>query len=55
VLISPEWIERVSWSDSEVYVNLTREAIKAAPEYTDEALLKQDYETNLQKHYDRMG
>ena len=26
VLISPKWIERVSWSESKVFVNLTREA-----------------------------
>ena len=35
VLISPQWIERVSWSESKVFVNLSREAIKQSPEYTD--------------------
>ncbi len=40
VLISPVWIERVSWVDSEVFVNLTREAIKAAPEYMEEPGLR---------------
>jgi hypothetical protein len=32
----PKWIERVSWSESKVFVNLLREAIKQSPEYTDE-------------------
>ena len=26
VLVSPEWIERVDWSDSKVHVGVTREA-----------------------------
>ena len=32
VLIAPRWIERVSWEDSKVYVNLSREAIGEWPE-----------------------
>ncbi|MFT5905955.1 MAG: hypothetical protein ACI9E1_001560 [Cryomorphaceae bacterium] len=52
VLISPAWIERVSWDESEVYLNLTREAIAVAPEYTDEAQMNRDYEVSLYKHYE---
>jgi len=55
VLVSPQWIERVSWSESTVFVNLTREAIKQSPEYTEESLLTRDYETGLHRHYDRQG
>jgi sporulation protein YlmC with PRC-barrel domain len=51
VLISPVKIERVSWVDSEVFVNLTREEIVSAPEYTKEASLNRDYEPSLFKHY----
>jgi uncharacterized protein YrrD len=51
VLISPEWIARVSWNDSEVFVNHTREAIKSAPEFTEESLLTRDYESSLYEHY----
>jgi sporulation protein YlmC with PRC-barrel domain len=54
VLISPEWIERVSWSDSRVYVDLSREAIKSGPEF-DPDKLNRDYEERLYKHYDRPG
>jgi hypothetical protein len=55
VLIAPSWIESVSWTDAKVVVNLPREAIKQALEYTDEALLTRDYETNLHRHYNRQG
>jgi sporulation protein YlmC with PRC-barrel domain len=55
VLVSPQWIERVSWSESKVFVNLSREAIKQSPEYTEESLLTRDYETGLHRHYQRPG
>ena len=55
VLISTQWIERVSWSESKVFVNLTRETIKQSPEYTEESLLTRDYETGLHRHYNRQG
>ena len=55
VLVSPRWIERVSWSESKVFVNLSREAIKQSPEYTEESLLTRDYETGLHRHYNRPG
>ena len=55
VLVSPQWIERVSWSESKVFVNLSREAIRQSPEYRMESLLTRDYETGLHLHYDRLG
>ena len=55
VLVSPKWIERVSWSESKVFVNLPRETIKKSPEYTEESLLTRDYETGLHRHYNRKG
>jgi hypothetical protein len=53
VLVSPQWIERVSWSDSKVFVNLSRESIKNSPEYSKESLITRDYETWLYGHYKR--
>ena len=53
VLISPKWIERVSWKEKQVVVNLPREAIKQAPEYTDGSAVTQDQETALHRHYNR--
>lgn len=55
VLISPEWIERVSWDESKVFINLTREEIKASPAYLPESLLTREYESGLFKHYGRDG
>ena len=55
VLISPQWIERVSWIESKVLVNLPLEAIKRSPEYIDELLLTRDYETILHVHYNYKG
>lgn len=55
VLISPQWIERVSWSESKAFINLSREAIQHSPEYTAESLLTRDYETGLHRHYSRKG
>ena len=55
VMVSPKWIERVSWSESKVFVNLTRENIKLSPEYMEESLLTRDYETKLHQHYNRQG
>ena len=55
VLISPQWIERVSWRESKVFVNLARETVKQSPEYTEKSLLTRDYETMLHRHYDRQA
>jgi len=55
ILVSPKWIERVSWSESKVFVNLPRQTIKQSPEYTEESLLTRDYETGLHQHYNRQG
>ena len=55
VLVSPRWIERISWSESKLFTNLSRESIKQAPEYSEDALLTRDYETGLHRHYDRPG
>ena len=55
VLVSPQWIERVSWGESKVFVNLSRETIKLSPEYSEEFLLTRDYEDALHRHYNRKG
>jgi hypothetical protein len=55
VLVSPRWIDRVSWLESKIFVNVLRETIRQAPEYTEESLLTRDYETRLHGHYNRQG
>jgi hypothetical protein len=53
VLVSPAWIDRMSWEDSKVYVGLSREAIKSAPELVDFRAITRDYESRLHAHYGR--
>jgi hypothetical protein len=53
VLVSPAWVERVSWTDSKVFVGLSREAIKNAPEYADSTPITREYENRLHLHYGR--
>ena len=53
VLVSPVWAERVSWEDSKVYVGLTRETIKDAPEYVESMPITREYEKQLHSYYGR--
>ena len=53
VLVAPEWIERVSWTDSKVYVGLSREAIQNGPEYIESMPITREYEDRLYRHYGR--
>jgi hypothetical protein len=53
VLVAPRWIERASWQDSRVYVNLARDAIQEAPAYDLSKPPSRDYETTLHRHYNR--
>ncbi|MEO8186822.1 MAG: PRC-barrel domain-containing protein [Burkholderiaceae bacterium] len=53
VLLSPEWITRVSWSEHEVYVKVTRQAVETSPEYDPSRPLSREHETGLHEHYER--
>jgi len=53
VLVSPAWIERVSWPESKVYAGLSREAIQEAPEYVESIAIQREYENQLYQHYGR--
>lgn len=55
VIISPRWIERVSFDEMKVYLGLTMENIRQAPEYTPETMPNRDYEERLHLHYKRQG
>ena len=55
VLVSPQWIDRVSWSDSKAYIDLPRERIKQAPEYEKNMTISRDYEERVYRHYSRSG
>jgi hypothetical protein len=51
VLVAPEWIEKISWQDSKVFVGLTREAIRGCPEYLESMHIDRDYENRIYLHY----
>jgi hypothetical protein len=53
VLVSPEWISSVSWSDRRVYVDLSRDAVENCPEYDPYRPIERDYENRLYGHYQR--
>ena len=53
VLISPKWIDHISWNESKVFVNLSSEEIRQAPEYSEKDMLTRDYEAQLHKYYKR--
>jgi sporulation protein YlmC with PRC-barrel domain len=55
VLISPLWIESISWVDENVVVLMTRDDIRTSPEYSESVLIAREYEALLHKHYDREG
>lgn len=51
VVVAPQWIKDVSWTESRVHVDLSRERIKNAPEYDPAAILDREYEEKLYEHY----
>lgn len=52
VLISTDWVERVSWEDRKAYVALTRDEVRNSPEY-DAASFTETEEDALYRHYGR--
>ncbi len=55
VLVSPQWIDRISWDEAKVFVKFSLKTIKQSPEYTDDLLLTRDYEAKLHEYYNRSG
>lgn len=53
VLLAPQWISAVSWSESKVSVDLTRRGIKQAPQYDSAAQLDRQQERSIYEHHGR--
>lgn len=51
VLISPQWIERIGWDENKVFVKVSSDKIRNAPEYDETTGLSRDYERNLYDYY----
>jgi hypothetical protein len=54
VLVSPRWIESVSWTQSSVVVDLLRETMKAGKEYDPSTLLNRADEARLHQGLQRV-
>jgi uncharacterized protein YrrD len=55
VLIAPQWIQDVSWTDAKVSVKLTRQAVKDAPPYDAAVQMDRKWESRIYQHYGRPG
>jgi hypothetical protein len=54
VMISPDWwIKDISWADSEVVVDVTRDLIEGSPEFDPAYPVNREYETRLYDYYGR--
>ena len=55
VLIAPQWIKAVSWSQATVSVDLTRQAVQDAPPYDPAVLLDRKQELQIYAHHRRLA
>jgi hypothetical protein len=53
VLIAPHWATRIDWAEGKVFVNQSREAIKASPMWDPAAPINRAYEARLFDYYGR--
>ena len=53
VLVSPEWIDSVSWPEHEVYVKVARLAVETSQEYDASCPLSREHEAALYDHHER--
>jgi len=53
VLLAPQWIEAVNWTQAQVHVDLALETIKNSPEFNPGKPVDQGYEAELYDYYDR--
>jgi len=51
VLVAPEWLNRVSYTNQEINVELHKDTIKNSPEYDPETSITREYEEDLYVHY----
>jgi len=53
VLLSPAWIDSVSWPEHQLYVKVTRRAVETSPEYDDLLPLSREQEAAIHRHHGR--
>jgi hypothetical protein len=55
VLIAPQWIDQIDWTECTVSIDLTRETIKHSPPYDSTKPLEREQEAGIHAHYGRTG
>jgi len=53
IVIPPQWIKSVDWTERVVNVGVTRDIVEAAPEYHPDLDFSPAYATKLYRHYQR--
>ncbi|MGD8396555.1 MAG: PRC-barrel domain-containing protein, partial [Candidatus Eiseniibacteriota bacterium] len=53
VIVAPDWIQEISWKDSEVVVSLSQNQIENSPEFDLDTVPDRRYEIELREHYGR--
>lgn len=53
VLIAPQWVKEVNWSQATVSVELARQAVQEAPPYDPKVLLDRKQELQIYMHHRR--
>ena len=51
VLIAPQWVDKIEWTEEKMYVGLTRDYITGAPSFDPAAPITRDYESQLYDYY----
>lgn len=51
VLISPHWLRDIAWADEQVFIDVTREKVKGAPEFEPSMTIDREYEERVYTHY----
>jgi hypothetical protein len=53
IVLPPEWVERVSWAEGKIYVEVDGQVIRDSPAYRTTMGLTPAYDAELQRHYGR--
>ena len=55
VLVSPYAVQQIRWLNKQIFLNVSREKVKASPPWAPLDLIDQAYEKRLHRHYDWPG
>lgn len=53
VLLSPEWVHKISWDEREVWVDVTRKTVEGSPHYDPSEAVNREHEIEMYDYYGR--